>query len=174
MLRTILFSVAGPITFALLAGLFMRARKRELDPSGRPILRYLAAPYLMLACALAFLTVAIYQWLDPVNHSYSGNLMLLSYLPASAGVFTLCYAGYFLTYRATLTSTAIEIYRWPFGHKTYRLKDLERIENRESGATLHFRDNRHFTVYRHYSGGTHFLSTVSANNSLKPNPHQVR
>ncbi|MDR6843043.1 hypothetical protein [Pseudoxanthomonas sacheonensis] len=132
----------------------------------------MAAPYLMLACALAFLAVAIYQWLDPVNHRYSGNLILLSYIPATIGIFALCMAVYLLTYRATLTPNAIEIYRWPFGHKTYRLSDLERIEIREAGTTLHFRDLRRFTVYHHYSGGAHFLTALSANSSFKPNPHQ--
>ena len=87
MLQTILIGAVGSLVFGLTMVLFNRARERESDPSGNPTLRYVAAPYVTLVCAACFLAVAIIQWLDPVNHRYSGNLLLLSYVPAAVGVF---------------------------------------------------------------------------------------
>lgn len=172
MLLSILISVAVSVAFALLMQLLAHGRERETDPSGRPVLRYLAAPYLMLVCATVFLSVAIYQWLDPVNHRHSGNLLLLSYIPGVVGLFALGMTGYYLTYRATLTRKEIEVYRWPLGHKNYPLADLERVEAKEHKTVLHFSSHRKFAVYNTYSGRAHFLSALSANNSLKPNPRR--
>ena len=154
----------------MLMRLFARGRERETDSSNRPILRYLAAPYLMFGCACLFLGIGIYQWFDPFNHRHPGNLFWLSYLPASIGLFATGAALYYLTYRATLTRSTIVLYRWPLGHKTYALKDLERIETGEPNTVLHFTGNRRFTIYYTYSGRAHFLSALSANNSFKPTP----
>jgi hypothetical protein len=170
MFRSILISSAGAIAFALSMALFARARTRETNPSGNPVLRYLAAPYLLMACALAFLAVGIYQWFVPLNHRYSGTLLILSYAPAAIGLFALGMSAYLFTFRATLNKATIEVSRWPIGTTRFSLSDLEAIESKGQNTVLHFSGNRKFVVYPTYSGHADFLSAVSANNSFKPKP----
>ena len=124
----------------------------------------------MFGCALIFLGVAIYQWFDPVNHHYSGNLLILSYIPAAIGIFALGTAAYYFTYRATLRKTVIEVSRWPFGTVRFNLSDLEAVDGDGQNTILRFAGNKKFVVYYTYSGSAHFLSQLSANNSFKPKP----
>jgi hypothetical protein len=124
----------------------------------------------MFGCALIFLAVAIYQWLDPVNHLYSGNLLILSYIPAAISIFALGTAVYYFTYRATLSKTTIEVSRWPFGTAQFNLSDLEAIERKGQNTILRFTDGKTFVVYYTYSGSAHFVSELRANNSFKPKP----
>ena len=163
MLRSMLTYAFAGLLLAGLLRLFAYGRERETDPGGRPVLRYLAAPYAMFVFAAVFFAVAVYQWLDPFNHRHSGNLLLLSYIPAAVGAFALGCAIYYLTYRATLTSDAIEVTRWPFGTTTYRLGDLQRIEEAERDVVAHFSGDRSFRIYAHYSGRAHFIEALSAN-----------
>jgi len=123
----------------------------------------------MGGCAVVFLTVGIYQWFDPLNHHYSGNLLILSYVPVAVGLFTLGMTAYFLTFNAILGKTAIELYRWPLGHAVFKLNDLQRIETKGQYTVLHFAGNRKFMVYYSYSGRAYFLERLSGNNSFKPN-----
>lgn len=167
MLRGILISAAGALVFGLTTALFNRTRKRESDPSGNPTLRYLAAPYITLACAACFLAVAIVQWLDPENHRYPGNLLLLCYTPATVGVLAIGLSVYFATFRATLRKTAIEVRSWPFGERRFSLADLERIEapDAHNNTILRFRTGKKFVVYGNYSGHAHFLTALRASHS---------
>jgi len=162
--RGILLSAAASLVFGLTMALFNRTRKRESDPSGNPTLRYLAAPYITLACVACFLAVAIVQWLDPQNHRYSGNLLILSYTPATVGVLAIGLSIYFATFRATLRKTAIEIRRWPLGESRFNLADLERIEapDAHNNTILRFSTGKKFVVYRSYSGHAHFLTVLRA------------
>ena len=141
--------------------LLSRTRVREADPSGNPVLRYLSAPYIMLCCALIFLSVGIYQWLDPINHRYSGNLLILSYIPTAAGLFSIGMAVYFFTYRATLRKTAIEVSRWPFGTTQFILNNLESVERKNQSTVLRFAGGKKFVVHGIYSGRSHFLSVLN-------------
>jgi hypothetical protein len=163
MLRSVLISIAGAVAIALLMAFLGWTRKREKDPSGRPTLRYLAAPYLMSFCGLIFIAAGIYEWFVPLNHQYPGNLLLLSFLPSSAGVFAFGMAVYFLTFKALLTNQAIELYRWPLGHTSFNLRDLQQIETKGQNTILHFAGGKKFTVYYNYSGATEFLSALRAN-----------
>lgn len=167
MFYTVLSSVVGAfIAAACFAGL-RRARVKETDATGRAVLRYLVAPYAMFVCSVALSAFAISQWFDPTNHQYSGNLVMLSYLPAFIGVMLLAFAVHLLSFRVTLTSKAIELYSWPFGHKTYLLRDLEAIEAKEPNTVLRFKHSKRFVVYSMYSGSKYFLSALSANNSIQ-------
>lgn len=167
MLRTILLSAAGSLAFGLTVALLMRTRRRESDPSGNPTLRYLAAPYISLACAGCFLAVAIVQWLDPENHRYSGNLLILCYTPGVVGLLSIGLAIYFATFRATLRKTAIEVRGWPFGERRFNLAHLERIEgpDEHNNTTLRFSTKKKFVVYSNYSGQAHFLAALRASQS---------
>lgn len=167
MIRSILLSTGGVLAFALAMALFTRTRAREIDSNGNPVLRYLAAPYMMLGCATTFLAFGVYQWLDPFNHRYSGNLLILSYIPAAVGVFALGTAIYFFTYRATLRETVIEVSRWPFGTTSLNLSDVETVESKGQNTIVRFSGDKKFVVYCTYSGRAHFLSVLSANNSFK-------
>lgn len=166
MLRSFIISLVGALLFSLSMRLFSHGRDRETDPSGRPILRYLAAPYMMSACAATFIAVSAYQWLDPFNHQHSGNLFWLSYLPATIGILAIGCSLYHLSFRATLTRNAIEVYSWPFGHKTYRLSDLCKIDETGRNVVVHFMDNKCFKIYHTYSGRNHFIKELIANSSL--------
>jgi hypothetical protein len=167
MLRAILLSAVGSLLFGLTMALAMRARNRESDPSGNPTLRHLAVPYVMLVCAACFLAVAVVQWFDPVNHRYSGNLLLLSYIPAMLGLLAIAFSIHLATYRATLRKTAIEVRSWPFGEKRFNLADLERIEGPDENnkTTLRFSGKKKFVVYGSHSGHAHFLSELRARHS---------
>lgn len=112
----------------------MWSRKQEVDPGGRPALRYSWTPYPLLAAGAVWFGVAAYQWFDPDNHRYPGNLLLLSCIPAAIGVLSFCLTWHLVRYHVIPTGTAIEVYRWPFAMQTYRLCDLDGIENR--GLTL--------------------------------------
>ena len=142
--------------------LFAHGRDRETDPSGRPILRYLAAPYMMSACAVAFISVAAYQWFQPFNHRHPGNLLWLSYLPATIGILAFGFVPYYLSFRATLTRSAIEVYRWPLGHSTYRISDIRTIDEVGRNVVIDFADNRKFKIYYTYSGRFHFIKELIA------------
>lgn len=160
MIRLILLSASGAIVIALAYKLFTRSRAFETDPSGNPMLRYLAAPYVMFVCALIFLAVGIYQWFDPINHRYSGNLLILSYIPALAGILSLGMVVYFFTYKATLRKTANEVSRWPFGTTHFKLSELHTLEINGENTILHFSGNKKYIVYCNYSGHAHFLSAL--------------
>jgi hypothetical protein len=162
MLRSVLINIAGAVAIALLMAFLGWTRKSERDPNGRPMLRYLAAPYLMSFCGLMFIATGVYEWFVPLNHSYPGNLLLLSYIPSSVGVFAFGMAVYFLTFKALLINETIELYRWPLGHASFNLRDLQQIETRGQNTVLHFAGGKKFTVYCNYSGATQFLTALRA------------
>jgi hypothetical protein len=170
MIRTILLSTAFALFIGLTKSLLLHTRVQETAPSGDPVLRYLAAPYVMLCCALFFVAVGIYQWFDPINHRYSGNLMLLSYIPTALGLCAIGVAGYCFTYRATLRQASIEISCWPFGTTRFNLSDLEAVASKGPNTILHFSRKKKFVVNGMLSGRANFLSTLSANKSVRSNP----
>ena len=167
MLHTLIVSAIGSFTAVVSVAAVRHARAKETDPTGGPVLRFLVAPYAMIVCGIAFIAFAVGQWIDPANHQYSGNLLLLSYLPAFLGAASLLFAAHLLSFRATLTTKALELCSWPLGSKTYLLRDLESIEAKGPNTVLHFRSNKRFIVYSMYSGHSYFLSTLSANNSIQ-------
>lgn len=167
MFHTILLSAFSSFVAGAGVAVLRRARAKETDPTGGPVLRYLVAPYAMIVCGIAFSAFAISRWLDPTNHQYTGNLLLLSYVPAILGAASLIFAVHLLSFCATLTTEAIELYSWPLGNKKYLLRDLESIETRDQSTVVHFKHNKRFVVYSMYSGNTYFLSALSANNSFQ-------
>ena len=170
MLRTFLISAAGAVIFSLAMSLVMRTRSRETDASGNPTLRYLAFPYVMPVLGVICLAVGISQWLDPINHRYSGNLLILSYIPTAIGVGCFFLAVHFWRYRVVLTPSRIEVYRWPLRTTEYKLSDLTSVEEKGQQSILRFSNNRKFIVYPGLSGRQHFLEKLSPNNSFKPKP----
>jgi len=167
MLLSITLAVIAGIVFNLNMSLFNRTRPIETDPHGNPMVRYLAAPYLMATYALVFSAVGVYEWFDPLNHHYSGNLLILSYTPIAIGMFVFCVAAYFFNFKATLYQATLEVRRWPFGCTTFELNALETIESKGRGEVLRFSGNKKFVIYKNYSGRDHFLSALSASNSSK-------
>lgn len=168
MLNAFFTSFICAVACTLFVSLLRRSRKQEVDLNGRPALRYFWAPYLLLACSVVWFGFGVYQWFDPVNHRYSGNLLLLSYIPAAIGVLSICLASYLLRYHVVLTDTTIEVYRWPFASQTYRLRDLDGVENKGPNTVLHFSGKKQFVVYAVFSGRDQFLSALSAASSSWP------
>lgn len=165
MSRSFIIGAVTAVALALVMSLSARVRSRAPDPSGHPQLRYLAAPYLMLVCALAFLAAEIYEGFVPLNHRYSGNLLVLSYIPAAIGLLVFGLSAYFFTFCATLRNSSIELYRWPFGVTHFNLAALEATESRGRNTVLRVSGNRKFVVYYTYSGRIHFLSVLHASHS---------
>lgn len=160
MFNAILIAAAAGIIFSLLMKLVLWTREREIDESGNPILRYLVPPYEMILIGLIFLTVSIYQWLDPTNHRYSGNLLLLAYIPASVSFACFCMATYFWKFRATLRNNTIEHKHWPFPAKKYKLEELESLETKGKNTLLKFSQNRKFSVNIMLSGREYFVEKI--------------
>jgi len=157
MFNTILIVAASGIIFSLLMKLVLWTREREIDESGNPILRYLVLPYEMILIGLIFLTVSIYQWLDPTNHRYSGNLLLLSYIPACVSFVCFCMATYFWKFRVTLRNNTIEHKHWPFPARIYKLEELESLESKGKSTLLKFSQNRKFSIHNIISGREYFV-----------------
>jgi hypothetical protein len=167
MLLSIALAVVAGLALRLNMSLFSRARPVEMDPQGNPMLRYLAAPYLMATYALVFLAVGVFELFDPLNHMYAGNLLLLCYTPMAIGVFAFCAAVYLYTFKATLYQTALVVRRWPLGCTSFELAALESVDRKGRGEILRFSGNKKFVVYKNYSGRDHVLSALSANSSSK-------
>ena len=174
MLNAFFTSFICSVACMLLISLLSRSRKQEVDLSGRPVLRYFWAPYLLLACGVVWFGIGAYQWFDPDNHRYSGNLLLLSYIPALIGVLSFCLVCYLVRYHVVLTATTIEVYRWPFATQTYRLCDLDRIENKGPNTVLHFLGKKQLVIYAILSGRDKFLSALTAASSSRSKLGQPR
>ena len=160
MLNTILIGAAAGIVFSWAMSLSFWTRKREIDAKGNPMLRFLAAPYVMFICGLGFLAVGISQWLDPINHHYSGNLLLLSYIPIVISIAGFCLAAYFWNFRIILREKVIEQRRWPFSPIEYRLDELQQVEKNGQNTLLKFSGGRKLAIYYIMSGREYFLEQV--------------
>ncbi|GLQ52631.1 hypothetical protein ACFFJT_20615 [Dyella flava] len=110
-LRTILLSAIGSALFSFLMWLAVWGRGREEDADGNPTLRYVAAKFLMPIMGLFFLGIGVYEWLDPRNHHYAGNLEILSYTPVVVAILCFVMSIYFTGYRVILRARTIEIRR---------------------------------------------------------------
>jgi len=144
----------------------MRVRPRETDASGNPVVRFLAAPYIMIFCGLFFLIIGIYQWFSPLNHYFPGNLLIASYIPCMIGFLVLAISVYYFKFRVTLTNDAIEVVRWPFPFIRFALADLMFIDETKQRTTLYFSYDRKFILYSSmYSGYSYFLSRLKTASS---------
>jgi hypothetical protein len=156
-------SLIGVVIFISLVSvwrLLPRARPFETDSNDNPILRYRTEPYSMFICALAFLGAGTYEWFVPLNHHYSGNLLILCYIPVAIGILALGMCLYFFTFLATLHKNKIELSRWPLGVARFDLADLGAVESKGQRTVLVFSGNRRFFVYPKYSGRAHFISAL--------------
>jgi hypothetical protein len=108
---------------------------------------------------LAFLIVAVYQWLDPFNHRYSGNIALLSITPGVIGLIALIAAASAFKYTVTLRPNEIVVCEL-LSEKSYPLKNIMRTEKFDNKVTLHFSDGRRLNLYKDLSGYEHFIASL--------------
>ena len=174
MIRSILIAAGAVVIFGLITWLVAWGRDSERDATGNPMLRYIAGPYIASACAIVFISVGVLEWFVPANHKYTGNLLILSFVPLAVGAFAAVAAAYFFTFRATLSSSTIRVARWPFGIQSLAVQDLEAIESKGANTVLRFTGGRRFVVYYTYSGRAQFLDALRANKSFKPTREKPR
>ena len=173
-IRSILIASGAAVIFGFIVWLVAWVRDSERDVAGNPVLRYVAGPYIASACAVAFISIGIIEWFVPANHKYTGNLLILSFVPLAVGAFAAVAAAYFFTFRATLSSSTIRVARWPFGIQSLAVQDLEAIESKGANTVLRFTGGRRFVVYYTYSGRAQFLDALRANKSFKPTREKPR
>jgi hypothetical protein len=163
MLRQVVV-LAGVIAFAALSRFFAtRTRPRETDSQGNPILR--VNPFLLiqtLLCGSFFLAVGVYQWFVPLNHRYSGNLLLLCYLPISIFVLTIAGAAIAARYRATLRADTIQVLRWPLGSREYKVAELLSVDAVGLNTVLRFSGDLEYTIRPDMWGREYFIGRLPA------------
>jgi hypothetical protein len=163
-----LFIVAYALTYAL-KFLLEYDSPRITDKDGHPVLRCFPSACVMTFCGFFVMAVGIYQWFIPLNHHYSGNLLILSYTPIFLGVLVLCFAIHLFKYKVVLVNGEIVVHRWPFSCVHYEMAQFERVENYPKATILHFSGNRKFNIFFMHSGRSYFLSQLNLN-SLKIPP----
>lgn len=146
----------------------MKGKLKEVSAAGYPCMRYATAHFPMLAFGLILVGIGIYEWFDPRNHRYSGNLAILCYAPIGVGVFAFVCAGYFASYLAVLTPKAIKVSRWPFGTSEYSLDKLVSLQEKGQQAILTFSDGRKLAVTYMLSGSRHFVQSVEVRGGATP------
>jgi len=165
MLRTMLLSAALSAAAAALLSftmwLIMWGREREEDSAGYPTLRYVTPKFVMPIVGLVFLGFGIYEWLDPTNHRYPGNLEILSFTPIVVAILCFLLSIYFGRYRATLRMDLIEVRRWPLTTVEYSLDRLESLEKKGQQVILYFDQGRKLVIYPNLSGRAYFLERVN-------------
>jgi hypothetical protein len=161
MIHAMVFGALGPLLMGIFFYLAAWGRNKEQDESGYPVMRYIAAPYVMLMCGLVFTGFGIFQWFVPMNHHYSGNLAILCYVPIALGLLCFLCSVYFVSYLAVLTPHAITVSRWPFGRMDFRLSQLTSIEQKGQQAFLYFSDGRKVAFTYMLSGSKHFIKCVA-------------
>ena len=160
MLKVIIIGALGGLFFSLFMKAMNHVRESEVDGDGNLIVRYLVMPYGIGIVGFLALLVGVYQWLEPRNHHYSGNLIILSYTPIAISLFCFLYAAFIFKFRATLKNTEVVLYRWPFSSLTYNLKECVSAENIENKYILTFKNNSKLKIYNALSGNKKFIESV--------------
>ena len=160
MFQSMMFSAIASGLMSLLFSVAVWGKSKEQNRSGYPIMRYAAAPFLMFVCGLIFTAFGIYEWLDPFNHRYSGNLAILSNTPICIGAFCFLSVIYFGGYLAVLTPSVIKVMHWPLSTTEYKLDQLVSLEEKGQQVFLHFRDGRTLAVTYILSGSRHFIKCI--------------
>jgi hypothetical protein len=114
----------------------------------------------MIICGMGFLVVGVYQWFDPINHHYSGNLLLLSYIPIAISFVGFFMAAFFWNFRIILRESVIEQRHWPFSPEEFSLDELQQVEERGKTILLKFTGGRKLAIYYGLSGREFFLEQV--------------
>lgn len=91
---------------------------------------------------------------------YSGNLLLLSYIPIAISIAGFCLAVFFWNFRIILRENVIEQRRWPFSPIEYRLDELQNVERKGQNTLLKFSGGRKLAIYHILSGREFFLEQV--------------
>lgn len=160
MIHAMVFGALGPLLMGLFFYLVMWGRPKEKDQSGYPVMRFIAAPYMMLICGLVTTGFGAFQWFEPLNHHYSGNLAILCYAPIALGVLCFVFSLYFASYLALLTPNGITVNQWPFGRTDFSLSQLVSIEEKGKQVFLHFSDGRKLSFTYMLSGSKYFIKCI--------------
>lgn len=162
MFYTLVLSAVASALMSLLVSFAVRGKLKEVNDAGYPCMRFATAPFFMLVCGVVLAGFGIYEWFDPQNHHYSGNLAIMSYAPIVLGAFSFIVAAYFRSYLAVLTPEAVQVSTWPFGKREYSLERLVSIEQKGQQAFLSFSDGRKLAVTYMLSGSRYFIQCVAA------------
>jgi hypothetical protein len=160
MFQSMVFSAIASCLMSLFFSVSVWGRSKEQNRSGHPIMRYATAPFLMFGCGLIFTAIGVYEWFDPLNQHYSGNLAILSYTPIGIGAFCFLSIIYFGGYLAELTPTVIRVMHWPLSTTEYKLDQLVSVEEKGQEVFLHFRDGRKLAITYMLSGSKHFVNCI--------------
>lgn len=158
-IRFLLF-VLTLVVMSILKWAAFYSREKETDESGNPILKFIGCQIVMALLGLFVLGFGIYEWLDPFNHRYSGNIFMLSYIPIAISLFVFLFAGYCWRYRVTLANNNIEIQRWPFRALNYKIDEIQSLQQVNRQTLLHFRNKDFLRVTPMLSGWKFFLQTI--------------
>ncbi len=121
------------------------------------MLRYLYAPLLTAICSAVLIGVGVAQWLDPFNHQHSGNLLLLSYIPALMGMLALCHSVYCFIYRVTIDESSVHVRRWLLGDFQFPIENIKSIEEADNRFVLLVAPEGRYTFYKMLSGHQRFF-----------------
>lgn len=155
-----MLSAIGSALMSLALSFATKGKLKEVSDAGYPCMRFASAHFLMLACGIAFSGFGIYEWLDPRNHQYSGNLAIMSYAPIVLGILAFFAAAYFASYLAVLTPKAIQVSSWPLGASEYPLDRLISLQEKGQQVILTFSDGRKLAVTYMLSGSRHFIHSL--------------
>jgi len=166
------------IVFAsILMWAFQLRREKEVDKAGNPCVCFLGPKFGMLLCGLAALIVGLVELNDPVNYLYSGNLLLLAYIPISISFLIFFLSVYYWNFRIALGKDYITSSAWPFQSKRYNLSEMtslreNKISKNASDYILHFSEGQHLNISGLLSGQSYFISALRTivNSSQLTNP----
>jgi len=161
MLKTMVIGGLGALLLSLVMKAMNYTRETEIDGDGNLIVRYLIMPYGIGLAGLLSLAVGVYQWFEPRNHQYPGNLTILSYTPIAISIFCFLYAIFIYKFRATLKNNEIIISRWPFPPVMYNLKECISAESTVQKYVLTFKNTSKFKIYNSISGRKNFIELVN-------------
>ena len=151
---------AGSALLAVVLQLSFYTRDLEVDDNGEPVVKYLFAPWVSTAIAVFMAAVALYQWFDPINHHYRGNLHLLVGLPLGFSAASALFAIHTWSFRVSKKGAVVTLVSWPWSSKTYELAQLIDIAEIGKAVTLEFAEGQRITLSALHSGRKEFVARL--------------
>ena len=153
------------VFISILNWAFLLRRDSEIDKDGNPCVRYLGPRFGMPLIGLVAMVVGLVELNDPVNYRYSGNLLMLAYIPLSLSFLIFCSSVYFWNFKITLGEEDITSAFWPFQSKRYKLNNLTSLRENKVGKNssnyiLQFSEGQHLNISGLLSGQSYFISTL--------------
>ena len=125
-------------------------------------MRFFGPRFSIPIIGLFVLALGLYELNDPTNYRYSGNLLILAYMPIIIALAIFAVSVFYGTFRVSLRPDAIEKFGWPFRSQRFLLKDFMAIEERGQNVVLTFNDGRELKLSSLLSGRAYFVERLMA------------